>query len=853
MKTKSSCRYQGELVNKRKTYLRLITSLLFALAGVALLALLCSSEPAPVAAQEPPPFSVEWTNSPSGAVPWPSDTWAEAGGDAASVFFTYDDGGGNAENCFYLNTEGWAEGHETAPFWSWSHGVRIEFEDGFGFNPIVSVEYDIASIGDGGLVAQGTQFTDDTIWICVVDDADFDCQFEASFRVCFQDGENYNFDSRVHVIHGSYYTGDSDLFVEWTQQPPMNYCPDGTEALTQTVTIARGDTWETSVDTLYDALQVRYVITRSDNIAPSYLHGEAGVNGATDTFNEYTDMLTITVPATAYGVNGPVADLSVENIAGEADDQEFDLLSACILDATPSPYCPDGIEAVSQPLELAVMERWESGEIATGWDRVMATYYLYGRMPTGQAELNGWYYAYALDPVTPSAVVSFTIPPAAETDGGFLTLDGSALAELLNTGAHTTTLNSVCLQSAPVLSAPVNCNLTNHDFITDTHGWSAIWESISHVEEGNGACRAEWTSFIGGLSQPLTEDLVGPYRITARLRSENELSNTVHLTVQDTNFEYFDDHELTPSTAFETYQWNFYLEYPNLFSVQTDYDDIVVDWVCIEELSVEDGWHFPMLRCMFPTFDDHPDFSITQIRDWILWIAWKIGELQNWLICMIRLILHVIANVILDAIEAIGIEAPTDLSLGGLIAWLRETMRAFNSWLFSSLVNMVLSGRTLGEWLRDQFITLATWLWEDVWLEVIEWALDQAEAAGLISEDAINRIMWMFRNVDIWIAAAWDEAEYEFDSAILLLQETVNVFVVLLDGMRSGLTGEEVLDMGEGLGGFAPYLWRGVEFINETVGMTPLAGLNVVALGVMFWGLSTWTLQRVVKILESLV
>jgi hypothetical protein len=187
-----------------------------------------------------------------------------------------------------------------------------------------------------------------------------------------------------------------------------------------------------------------------------------------------------------------------------------------------------------------------------------------------------------------------------------------------------------------------------------------------------------------------------------------------------------------------------------------------------------------------------------------------------------------------------------------LVLWLRESSRAFFSWLGSSLSNILLSGRNIGEWLRDQLITLAEWLWEDIIVELITWLMDQAVAAGMIGEDAANRILWMFRNADLWMQAAADEIDYELQSAMTLLQETLNIFGVLLAGMRSGVTGTDELNLGEVLGGFAAYLWRGVSFINEVVESTPLAGLNIVALGVIFWGLSTWTLKRFGKILEYL-
>jgi hypothetical protein len=301
------------------------------------------------------------------------------------------------------------------------------------------------------------------------------------------------------------------------------------------------------------------------------------------------------------------------------------------------------------------------------------------------------------------------------------------------------------------------------------------------------------------------------------------------------------------------------MDYPDLISIQTNDDTLTVDWVCLEQTSPGDGWRFREIQCEFPTFDDHPVFSVVDLlyadpgSNWLWWLANKIGDLVKWIICMIELIIAQAANSILDVSDQIDFpELPEDLSIGSLILWLRETYKAFGNWLGESLQNIVFSGETLGEWLRSQFIEIADWFWEDILLELIHWAMDQAEAAGLISEDMIWRLRFLWRDADMFIDAIEDELLYEWNDLQALAGQTADVFWVLLVGWQSSLSGDAELDMGESLGGFAAYLWRGVEFVDEVVTITPLSALNIVGLGIIGWGLGAWTLSRFVSMLERL-
>jgi len=159
--------------------------------------------------------------------------------------------------------------------------------------------------------------------------------------------------------------------VAWIDgQEPVNYCPDGIEVVETPEDIPLGASWTSSITTTYDAMAVRYVLTRTDGIAPSYVNGVGSINTASAEFNEYSAPVTVTVPTTDYGVPGGVANLSVEN-TGDTSDDDFTLLSACVIEASPSPYCPDGQEALESPVDIAAgLDSWARNNIETPWDEI---------------------------------------------------------------------------------------------------------------------------------------------------------------------------------------------------------------------------------------------------------------------------------------------------------------------------------------------------------------------------------------------------------------------------------------------------------------------------------------------------
>ena len=697
-------------------------------------------------------------------------------------------------------------------------------------------------------------------------------EWSGSFHKIWDDDNSWKYGDGVEgSVSFGCSIGDSfswDILVNFctgSAIPEINYCPDGTEVLDDPVDIPLGSEWTSVYTTTLDALAVRYTITGTDDVAPSYLHGTASVNRASADFNEYTSVLSVTVPTTSTGiitgtpgVYGPVAEMSVENTGGSVDD-DFTLLSACILEADPPDhplFCNNGFEVLEDgPVEVprGWGGAWEEIGIIPPFEQSAATIWLHEEHP----QPSMWVYANDRMWTTSfetndTDYYSVTVPTDLSDGGLVRPID----MEIVNQGASDWTLMSICMTETETISIPVSCNLRNHDFLTSTLHWEGDGTALSWVDVENGAAFSEPSSSVGVVQQSgLENDLRGTYEVSARIRVSGASSTDVTLR---TGYLVWPDDTIERSVDSEwtTISGNVYLRSPYDFRIESA-DDIEIDWACISESSTEDGWRPEIPVCTFPSFDDHPGFSITsllsssQSDNWFFWLASKISQLFVWLECEIERIIMRATSIFIDVLESIDLPAfPDDISLGSLILWLRRTFEAFGRWIIEQWTNALFSGRTVTQWLADQLIAIAEWLWEDIILELVLWIMEQLEAAGLIGSDTIQRIMWMLRNIDIWLEAAADEIEYELNSAFQLFGDIVTIFDVLIAGIQTGLAGEQELDMGEDLGGFAAYLWRGVDFIDDVVDGTPLVGLNVVAMGVIAWGLAQWSLKRFGKMLE---
>jgi hypothetical protein len=522
----------------------------------------------------------------------------------------------------------------------------------------------------------------------------------------------------------------------------------------------------------------------------------------------------------------------------------------------PTDHCPDGTEVISDPVYLMAGENWASDVISTEWDYIQARYTISnanepaGRVLAGLATLNGkdWLWG----PESNASIVSVTIPSS-------IGYDEDPNGPDVELGVRNTYdpfyLVSACIVPYSQTMVPSDCNLVNHSFTEDLPGWSTlVYDYLSSEEDGAISLDGGGT---GLASQVVT--LTGSFRMEVRARSGGTSSEFR-----------FGGYELgwpfesqafteTATSEYQIFNGYLYLDGRSNISLVSNDDDLIVDWVCLSGHDTSGlPWKFPIPDCEFPTFDDHPEYSITEIGNWIDWLAQKTGELLKWVVCQMFVALFTIANMILEAIRAIGgfvgspdwPTLPDEITFDSILEWLRQVYVAFFNWLGLNFNRFRDAIPTIAEWWWNVVLGVIGWIIDSLIGPIFGWLLDQLLATLGIGEDAREAFMVLWRDAGIFLQAAWIEAGYEFDSLTTLLSETTGVFGVLITGLRGVATGETELDFGESLGGLAGYLWRGVEFINETITFTPLSALNIVALGIITIGLAQWTVKKFVGMLE---
>lgn len=521
-------------------------------------------------------------------------------------------------------------------------------------------------------------------------------------------------------------------------------------------------------------------------------------------------------------------------------------------------YCSDGIEVISDPVYLIAGENWASDVISTGWDYIQARYTISnanepaGRVLAGLATLNGkdWLWG----PEHNTSILSVTIPSSI----GYDEEPNGPEAEL---GVRNTYdpfyVVSACIVPYSETMVPDDCNLVNHSFTEDLPGWSTlIYDYLSSEEDGAISLDGGGT---GLASQVVT--LTGSFRLEVRARSGGT-SSQFRFGGYELGYP-FESQAMTETATseYQIFSNYLYLNGRSNISLVSNDDDLIVDWVCLSGHDTSGlPWKFPIPECTFPTFDDHPEYSITEIGNWIDWLAQKIGELLKWVICQIFVALFTIANMILEAIRAIGgfvdgpdwPTLPDKITFDSVLEWLRQVYVAFFNWLGLNFTRFRNAIPTIADWFWSLLLAVLGWVAEKLLLPAITWLMEHVLEALGIGEDALEIAGDIWRDLSIFVGASAIEAGYEFESLMLLLTETASVFGVLITGFRGVATGTSELDFGENLNGLAAYLWRGVAFINETVSLTPLSALNIVALGVITIGLAQWTISRLLKMLERL-
>jgi hypothetical protein len=220
-----------------------------------------------------------------------------------------------------------------------------------------------------------------------------------------------------------------------------------------------------------------------------------------------------------------------------------------------------------------------------------------------------------------------------------------------------------------------------------------------------------------------------------------------------------------------------------------------------------------------------------------------LADIQQYVGCIILRAIALAVNAITGFLRDILLRIPAlpnpDDGVYSWLEWIGMFFARYFDW-----IGLNLSGLT--DWIPTNAGELADFL-NNMFMEFIFWLSEQLEFDPF----------WLLETLDaIWDEALlfWDEiqleAGIEFEDLLLLLQNMANVMLVLVDGVREGVSGETIAYIGEDFEGVGAFIWEGVNFLNTAIQDTPLVGLNLVALAAITLSLSQWTVKKFLETLE---
>lgn len=637
---------------------------------------------------------------------------------------------------------------------------------------------------------------------------------------------------------------------------PEDYCPDGIELITEeTVELSAGGSWSGSTETDWNRMYARAVFEDPGAIGLiHYVNLELNDTSFDMTYygdemqswtpgGGYTnDPYTMTVPNRTfqnklpyerYGFAvGPGAAVTITN-----GYNPLDLLSVCVVPHYgPSEYCEDGIEAVNGgPLYMDAFSGFWDATVPVTSTHIAVRYVVEnldgGRFPSRMKAIPGIEYTlfYVTKVALPGDMITFTLP----TTGVVKLYDDDVYLEFYNQGMEIL-LHSACVVDADAIMPQLTeeeCHLINPDFVDPPSvGWDTTGTVTWTDLEENGVIQADaWGTVMQAPIQ--TRGSVWKLEVRAKGDGGTLYYGTTNGAMVTGGPQMY---SATLGTYYNYFSEDIFVMDPHL--IQVSGDNAMIDSVCLAQPDTV----FPIIDCTFPEWD--PDGSGDSL---LIYLFRFIGEVIKWGVCEVVRAISLAASVIFGVVRSIMLRIPALPNPGdGLISWVE--------W-FGLLVDQLLSWFGINipdaiEWFPRNGARLVDWLF-DLYEEFIFWLAEQLDVDPYA----------LFAIIDaIWNEALlfWDEINteigLEFQDLLLLLQNTANVLIVLVGGVREGVSGDNVAYIGTDFSGVGRFIWIGVEFINETVASTPLSALNLVSLGAIAIVLTQWTIKKFVSSLESL-
>jgi hypothetical protein len=632
--------------------------------------------------------------------------------------------------------------------------------------------------------------------------------------------------------------------------PAIDMCPDGDEILPAPVAVYPEGIASTYGITTTETAQIRYTIITS----PTEVAGVVRLQDSLTFpfYYENTAIITDTIPhrsgftLTNIGGGQYRADFEIENTGNIS----YTLFSVCLIRPKVTDYCPEGFELLNDD-DIFMPRLGEPFDFygVIPYSDYQLRFRLLNPTPDGtsiyaavQANSGSW----SLKGNPGEEIITRTIPTRGTISGENLDL------EVTNT-YDDFYLQSICaIERVPL--PEFTCDHF-YDFQDGISGWEqspgtgANWAS----GEEDGALRILGDGH-GGDATVLTYVERGAWEMVMSARSYASSTNVIYGFV-GAQFPYTDS--LRTAILTEEYAQ---LRATGIVSgyakIQTQH--AYVDWICL--VNHDKSSEIPMLpvpTCgLFPTFEDHPDFSITEIGDWIYWAINKILDIMKWLVCQIVAAVNTAANWIIKQIAyvfgklnlPVFPEIPDNLfDLSAWLEWMRQSASIILAWVYRQIRNAFESVVNIASWAGRWWGDFARWL-ASWWIYGLSLILEHFLALFGIEIDP----MALWRDFKIFIDAVGEEIGYEFDSLLLLLNDVGEVFGVIFTGWWGSLSGDATQDFGQGMGGLGGFIWRGVAWVGEAIDGTPLTALNFVSMGVLAWGLFTHTTEKISKIFSRL-
>lgn len=841
-----------------------------ALIGIVSAFFACLLITRPVAADVPEGFEVYSESGQEVA----ENTWVEVSGSDIDIYsrFYFDFPTQGESWCFYVDVEYQVTG-ETVGQWYGAGGVRAYTGRGI-LSQIITAQ---GAVGEVSLDLENNDEQDLSVIYFPPWPQTIDASGVGTVQVCVGNTDTARrayFGLRNISSRG--YTSVFSLRLRWHAEfpvePPVAFCPDGTEVLSSTVSLAAGGTWTAEAMTEYPRLYARYTFTEPGvNGLLHYIDIRANDEQVTRRF--YGDEMQSWDPVTgwtndAYSFSVPNAEESEYDdynpsayvtgtnvsLYAAAGYNPLNLVSVCLVPVLTSDYCEDGIEALEAgPVLLgATGGQWSRRLISDdigGLTHFVVRYRVaspiqnvevYGKfMPQVQAD-----FFYVEAPI--QNAITFTLP----TTDVFPLVDDYLQLRFYNRYDQVV-LQSVCIIDGAEMHQELSlsaedCHLNNPDFIQDPATVAFDWETSGTTQwlqlfENGGMALED-----GLVYQPPLEGGVWQLEVRASSGGSHEMAFGTQRTGLLDRGPQMKTETLNP--ALSLYRNNIFVMPQDQIVVESA--GAAVDYVCLMERSG-----------MFDVVDCEgcwPEWGPSGSGDSLFTYLLKFLADYVWCFyCKLVQFLAVVANTLWIMLEDILLRIPAlpnvlgenfwgelgtflRLSVEGLLDWMGMFMPNLTEWV-SNIIGSV------GRWLGWQWRRLGQWL---DWLlyDVAVWLAAQL---GATPQDIFDAIYDIGHEARLFSLEMQSEIVNETTDALHLFVNAADVLLLIASGVREGMSGNTVAYIGGDMAGVGGFIWDGVEFVNDAVDATPLSALNVVALGVVTIGLMGWSGKKFLHMLEA--